>query len=195
MTKVFQMVHKRAIHFSEGLSAVSELRDIHYVWCNVTGYRSCAEQVHAGSSRRFQIIQLETVGIQFWRENEIIPQFPYRPLEATVGRGYLLKLALKEPYLHVRTLGVATVTNSTTTQPEFRPFEYPGCLSPLAQLRAMSINLAPIVLRVYMHQGPFLYHAILRQYIHRFLKESVPQISLIHKHKFDADGNQNVHQS
>lgn len=64
-------------------------------------------------------------------------------LDATVDKGYLLRLVLKEPYLHVRTPCVATFTNSTTTQLELRPFkevqlsqyvsdkgvEYRGCLS------------------------------------------------------------------
>lgn len=44
-------------------------------------------------------------------------------LDATVDKGYLLELALKEPSMHVRTPYVLTAANSTTTQPEFRPFK------------------------------------------------------------------------
>jgi len=44
-------------------------------------------------------------------------------LNATVDNGYLLELALKEPFMHIRTPHVVTAANSTTTQPEFRPFK------------------------------------------------------------------------
>ncbi|KAI9458273.1 hypothetical protein F5148DRAFT_330562 [Russula earlei] len=44
-------------------------------------------------------------------------------LEATVDKKYLLKLALREPSLHVRTACVVTPGNLTTVLPEFRPFE------------------------------------------------------------------------
>src|SRR5487761_1317851 len=44
-------------------------------------------------------------------------------IEATVDKGYLLELALKESSMHVRTPGVVTATNSTITQLEFRPFK------------------------------------------------------------------------
>lgn len=43
-------------------------------------------------------------------------------LDATVDKGYLLKLALQEPFMHVRTSGVVTTTNSKTAFPEFRAF-------------------------------------------------------------------------
>ena len=44
-------------------------------------------------------------------------------LDATVDKGYLLELALKAPSMHVRTPFALTAANSTTTQPEFRPFK------------------------------------------------------------------------
>lgn len=44
-------------------------------------------------------------------------------LDATVDKGYLLKLALQEPFMHVRTSCVVTTTNSTTAMPEFRAFK------------------------------------------------------------------------
>ena len=44
-------------------------------------------------------------------------------LDATVDKAYLLELALKEPFLHVRTSCVVTAANSTATVPEFRAFK------------------------------------------------------------------------
>jgi adenosine deaminase CECR1 len=44
-------------------------------------------------------------------------------LDATVDKGYLLKLALQEPFMHVRTSCVVTTANSTTAVPEFRAFQ------------------------------------------------------------------------
>ncbi|KAH9010246.1 adenosine deaminase-related growth [Lactarius hengduanensis] len=44
-------------------------------------------------------------------------------IDATVDKGYLLELALKEPFMHVRAPCVVTAANSTTTVPEFRAFK------------------------------------------------------------------------
>jgi len=53
---------------------------------------------------------------------------------------------------------------------------------------------------VFVHQGLFQYRPIFRQYIRRFLMESIedgisyvePRINFLDKYMFDADGNQNV---
>ncbi|KAN0140794.1 hypothetical protein V8E53_001238 [Lactarius tabidus] len=59
---------------------------------------------------------------------KIISQMPkgallHAHLDATVDKGYLLKLALQEPFMHVRTSCVVTTANSTTAVPEFRAFQ------------------------------------------------------------------------
>ncbi|KAH9165420.1 hypothetical protein EDB89DRAFT_2116089 [Lactarius sanguifluus] len=59
---------------------------------------------------------------------EIISKMPkgallHAHIDATVDKGYLLELALKEPFMHVRASCVVTAANSTTVVPEFRAFK------------------------------------------------------------------------
>ncbi|KAH9001100.1 hypothetical protein EDB92DRAFT_1931707 [Lactarius akahatsu] len=131
----------------------------------------------------------------------------YAHIDTTVDKGYLLELALKEPFFHVRTSCVVTTAISTTAVTEFR--------APLHQAResfslggpdgwvlgAMTINPAEAYGTHHIAtRGLTLYRPIFRQYIHRFLVVSIVdgisymelRIISTSPYMFDADGSEMV---